>query len=150
MQLGLENAPERKRGRQCPQFDGSRSLPEHTTLLSANVTEARWGWTRGRIGWSHVGLRYDGLELRRNSFKESEARIALWKVQGSYLRFLRYGESKMPFNVRRPGRKKNPAKPRGRQSLQKPRGVISPRVRKVGGEHFAAMKTPQSCYHRDD
>ena len=45
----------------------------------------------------------------------------------------------MPFNVRRPGRKKNPAKPRGRQSLQKPSGVISPRVRKVGGEHFAIV-----------
>jgi hypothetical protein len=50
-----------------------------------------------------------------------------------------YGESKMPYHVRRPGRKQSKAKPRGKQSLQKPNGVISPRVKKVGGEHFAIV-----------
>ena len=46
----------------------------------------------------------------------------------------------MPYqHVRRPGRKLRKAKPRSKQSLQKPNGVISPRVQKVGGEHFAIV-----------
>ena len=43
------------------------------------------------------------------------------------------------YHVRRPGREQPKAKPRSRQSLQKPNGVISPRVRKVGGEHFGIV-----------
>ncbi len=45
----------------------------------------------------------------------------------------------MSYHVRRGGRKQRKSKPRGRQSLQKPNGVISPRVQKVGGEHFAII-----------
>ena len=45
----------------------------------------------------------------------------------------------MPYHVRRTGRKQPKRKPRNKQSLQKPNGVISPRVRKVGGEHFAIV-----------
>lgn len=45
----------------------------------------------------------------------------------------------MMYHVRRSGRGQRKAKPGGRQSLQKPNGVISPRVRKVGGEHFAIV-----------
>jgi hypothetical protein len=43
------------------------------------------------------------------------------------------------YHVRRSGREQHKAKPRSRQSLQKPNGVISPRVRKVGAEHFAIV-----------
>jgi transposase len=43
------------------------------------------------------------------------------------------------YHVRRTGRKQHKAKPRIRQSLQKPNGVIGPRVQKVGGEHFAIV-----------
>ena len=43
------------------------------------------------------------------------------------------------YHVRRPGREQPKAKARSRQSLQKPNGVISPRVRKVGGEHFGIV-----------
>lgn len=42
----------------------------------------------------------------------------------------------MSYHVRRTSRQQQKVKPR-RLSLQKPNGVISPRVRKVGGEHFA-------------
>ena len=45
----------------------------------------------------------------------------------------------MSYYVRRPGRKQSKAKPSGKRSLQKPNGVISPRVQKVGGEHFAIV-----------
>jgi len=45
----------------------------------------------------------------------------------------------MSYYVRRPGRKPIKAKPSGKRSLQKPHGVISPRVQKVGGEHFAIV-----------
>ncbi len=45
----------------------------------------------------------------------------------------------MSFHVRRPGRQLNKTKPSGKRSLQKPSGVISPRVQKVGGEHFAII-----------
>ena len=45
----------------------------------------------------------------------------------------------MPYYVRRPGRKQGKAKSGGKRSLQKPNGVISPRVQKVGGEHFAIV-----------
>ena len=44
----------------------------------------------------------------------------------------------MSYHVRRTGREQHKAKPR-RLSLQKPNGVISPRVRKVGGEHFGIV-----------
>lgn len=44
----------------------------------------------------------------------------------------------MSYHVRRTGRVQRKAKPR-RQSLQKPNGMISPRVQKVGGEHFAII-----------
>ena len=43
------------------------------------------------------------------------------------------------YHVRRTGREQHKAKPRIRQSLQKPNGVIGPRVQKVGGEHFAIV-----------
>ncbi|MCA9167932.1 MAG: transposase [Planctomycetales bacterium] len=45
----------------------------------------------------------------------------------------------MSFRARRPGRQLNKTKPSGKRSLQKPNGVISPRVQKVGGEHFAIV-----------
>ena len=45
----------------------------------------------------------------------------------------------MSYHVRRTGRVQQKGKPRTKQSLQKPNGVISPRVRKVGGEHFAIV-----------
>ena len=60
------------------------------------------------------------------------------KVQVRTFTFLDYGESKMSYHVRRSGRQQHKAKPR-RQSLQKPSGVISPRVQRVGGEHFAIV-----------
>ena len=44
----------------------------------------------------------------------------------------------MSYHVRRTGRVQHKAKPR-RQSLQKPNGMIGPRVQKVGGEHFAIV-----------
>src|SRR6185436_15102178 len=43
------------------------------------------------------------------------------------------------YHVRRTGREQHKAKSRVRQSLQKPNGVIGPRVQKVGGEHFAIV-----------
>jgi transposase len=43
------------------------------------------------------------------------------------------------YHVRRTGRVQHKARPRIRQSLQKPNGVIGPRVQKVGGEHFAIV-----------
>lgn len=45
----------------------------------------------------------------------------------------------MSYYVRRPGRKRSQAKSSGKRSLQKPNGVISPRVQKVGGERFAIV-----------
>ena len=60
------------------------------------------------------------------------------KFQVHTFTFPDYGVSKM-YHVRRSGRKQPKAKPRSKQSLQKPNGVISPRVQKVGGEHFAIV-----------
>ncbi len=60
------------------------------------------------------------------------------KVQVHTFTFPDYGESKMSYHVRRSGRQQHKPKPR-RQSLQKPSGVISPRVQRVGGEHFAIV-----------
>lgn len=45
----------------------------------------------------------------------------------------------MSSYVRRNGRVQRSSKPRRKQSVQKPNGVISPRVQKVGGEHFAIV-----------
>ncbi len=46
----------------------------------------------------------------------------------------------MPNHVRRiRGRKLRKSKPRNNQSLQKPNGVVGPRVQKVGGERFAIV-----------
>lgn len=45
----------------------------------------------------------------------------------------------MPYQVRTARRSQRKSKPRPRQSLQKPNGVISPRVQQVGGEHFAIV-----------
>ena len=45
----------------------------------------------------------------------------------------------MAYAVRRAGRKQVKSKPRSKESLQKPNGVISPRVQKVGGEHFGIV-----------
>ncbi len=45
----------------------------------------------------------------------------------------------MSYQVRRSGRKQRKSKQRCKQSLQKPNGVISRRVQKVGGEHFAIV-----------
>lgn len=46
----------------------------------------------------------------------------------------------MPYHVRRPSRRAHrKSNPNKRQSLQKPNGVISPRVQKVGGERFAIV-----------
>lgn len=45
----------------------------------------------------------------------------------------------MPYNVRRIRGEQRKFKPRNNQSLQKTNGVISPRVKKVGGERFAIV-----------
>ncbi len=45
----------------------------------------------------------------------------------------------MPYQVRSARRLQRKSKPRPKQSLQKANGVISPRVQKVGGEHFAIV-----------
>ena len=46
----------------------------------------------------------------------------------------------MPNHVRRiRGRKLRKSKPRNNQTLQKPNGVVGPRVQKVGGERFAIV-----------
>ena len=45
----------------------------------------------------------------------------------------------MFYRPRRSGRVQRKLKPRANQTLQKPNGVISPRVQKVGGERFAIV-----------
>ena len=45
----------------------------------------------------------------------------------------------MSYYVRRSGRVQQNSRPRNKQSVQKPNGVISSRVQKVGGEHFAIV-----------
>jgi hypothetical protein len=45
----------------------------------------------------------------------------------------------MPYHVRRIRRESPKSKPRRIKTLQKPNGVISPRVQKVRGEHFAIV-----------
>jgi len=47
----------------------------------------------------------------------------------------------MPYHARTSHRAhpKSKSKPRKRQTVQKPNGVISPRVQKVGGERFAIV-----------
>ena len=45
----------------------------------------------------------------------------------------------MSYHVRRVRRESPKSKPRSIKTLQKPNGVISPRVQKVGGEHFAIV-----------
>jgi hypothetical protein len=45
----------------------------------------------------------------------------------------------MPYHPRRSGRGQRKSKPRSNQTLQKPNGVIGPRVQKVGGERFAIV-----------
>ena len=45
----------------------------------------------------------------------------------------------MPYHVRTRRRQNRKAKPRSKQSLQKPNGVIGPRVKMVGGERFAIV-----------
>ena len=44
----------------------------------------------------------------------------------------------MPYHARKARPEQRKSKSR-RRSLQKPNGVISPRVQKVGGEHFAIV-----------
>ncbi len=45
----------------------------------------------------------------------------------------------MPYHVRTSQRAHRKSKPRKRQTLQKPNGIISPRVKKVGGDKFAIV-----------
>ena len=45
----------------------------------------------------------------------------------------------MPYSVRKIRRGQRKPKPRNQQTLQKPNGVIGPRVKKVGGERFAIV-----------
>ena len=45
----------------------------------------------------------------------------------------------MPYVAKRTGREQRKPKSRNRQSLQKPNGIISPRVQKVGGDRFAIV-----------
>src|SRR5438477_2297127 len=45
----------------------------------------------------------------------------------------------MSYHVRRIRRESPKSKPRSIKTLQKPNGVISSRVQKVGGEHFAIV-----------
>jgi hypothetical protein len=55
----------------------------------------------------------------------------------------------MPYHIRRTGRKQRSAKPQNNQTVQKPSGVIAPRVQKVGGEHFAIVCV-DPAKHRSD
>ena len=45
----------------------------------------------------------------------------------------------MVYSVKASKRVQRKSNPRSRQTLQKPNGVISPRVKKVGGERFAIV-----------
>jgi len=45
----------------------------------------------------------------------------------------------MPYPLRRSGRQQRKSQPRTNQTLQKPNGIIGPRVQKVGGERFAIV-----------
>ena len=88
---------------------------------------------------SSVYFRYDALELRISSQKSRQRGLRLGEVQVLTFTFPDHGESTMSYYIRRPGRKQSKAKPIGKRSLQKPNGVIRPRVQKVGGEHRRAL-----------
>ena len=45
----------------------------------------------------------------------------------------------MPYRVKRNGRSQRNRKPRTNRTLQKPNGILGPRVQKVGGERFAIV-----------
>ena len=45
----------------------------------------------------------------------------------------------MPYRVKRNGRSQRNRKPRTNRTLQKPNGILAPRVQKVGGERFAIV-----------
>lgn len=55
----------------------------------------------------------------------------------------------MPCHAKRSGRSQRKAKSPKNQTLQKPSGVIAPRVQKVGGEHFAIVCV-DPAKHRSD
>ncbi|HEV7225695.1 MAG TPA: transposase [Pirellulales bacterium] len=55
----------------------------------------------------------------------------------------------MPYHVTRFRGEQRKSKPRNNQTLQKPNGAISPRVRKVGGERFAIICV-DPAKHRSD
>ena len=82
---------------------------------------------------------YDALDPKNTSFREGRQLGLPWgKFQVHTFTFPDYGESSM-YHVRRSGREQHKAKQRSKQSLQKPNGVISPRVQKVGGGRFAIV-----------
>ena len=55
----------------------------------------------------------------------------------------------MPYRPRRAGRYQRKSQPHANQTLQKPNGVIGPRVRKVGGEHFAIVCVDPAKYRSE-
>jgi transposase len=65
--------------------------------------------------------------------------LQLGKGQVNTFRFSRLRRIQMPYQVRTSRRERRKSKSRSRQSLQKPNGVIGPRVQKVGGERFAIV-----------
>ena len=55
----------------------------------------------------------------------------------------------MPYHARTKRREQRQPKPRQRRSLQKPNGIIEPRVQKVGGERFAIVSVDHAK-HRSE
>jgi transposase len=84
--------------------------------------------------------RYDVLERKKSLFEGFVIRDCdQGEFQVQTFTFPDYGGSKMSYYVRRSGRVPQNPRPRRKQSVQKPNGVISSRVQKVGGEHFAIV-----------
>ena len=79
------------------------------------------------------------VQIQKYSLEEGrQLGLLRGKFQVHTFAFLDFGESRM-YHVRRSGRGQHKAKSRSKQSLQKPNGAISSRVKKVGGEHFAIV-----------
>jgi transposase len=90
------------------------------------------------------------LPFERNSFwKRRRLGLPLGIQSGQDFDLPPTKEIQMPYHIRRTGRKLRSAKPRNDHTLQKPNGVIAPRVQKVGGERFAIVCV-DPAKHRSD
>jgi len=91
------------------------------------------------VSSSAVGIRYGAFALKTSS----EIDPACWIAIGDRIRSKPFlpplRRIQMSYHVRRIRRESPKSKPRSIKTLQKPNGVISPRVQKVGGEHFAIV-----------